>query len=79
MGLIPCPTLSLVIGFTLLAGGFGSKAWSLVLVAAGTFYGLFGVARLGVVLDVVLAGGALCLLALTQSRRPARKPIAGQT
>jgi hypothetical protein len=30
-GLIPCPTLSLVIGFALLSGGLGSRAWSLVL------------------------------------------------
>ena len=28
-GLIPCPTLSLLIGFTLLARGFGSRAWTL--------------------------------------------------
>ena len=73
LGLIPCPTLSLVIGFTLLAGGFGSRAWSLLLVAAGLFYGLFGAARLGVSLDVVLVAGALCLLVLFGSRRSARR------
>jgi hypothetical protein len=75
-GLIPCPTLSLLIGFTLLAGGFGSRAWTLVVVAAGLFYGVFGVARLGVRLDVVLAAGGLFLLVLFRSRRAARKTIA---
>jgi hypothetical protein len=73
LGLIPCPTLSLVIGFTLLAGGFGSRGWSLLLVAAGLFYSLVGVARLGVWLDVALGGGALCLLALSGSLRVARR------
>jgi hypothetical protein len=65
MGVIPCPTLSLVIGFTLLFGGLGSRAWSVALVAAGAFYGLFGVARLGVWLDVALVAGAGALLAVT--------------
>jgi hypothetical protein len=71
LGLIPCPTLALVIGLTLLAGGFGSRAWSLLLVAAGLFYGVFGVARLGVSLDLVLVAGALCLLVLLGRRRSA--------
>ena len=71
VGLIPCPTLALVIGLTLLAGGFGSRAWSLLLVAAGLFYGIVGVARLGVALDVALAAGALCLLALGSRARHA--------
>ena len=57
-GLVPCPTLSVVIGFGLLAGGFGSRAWSLTLASAGLFYGLFGVARLHVYLDIPLILGA---------------------
>jgi hypothetical protein len=32
-GLIPCPTLSVVVGFALLASGLGSRAWSLTLAA----------------------------------------------
>jgi hypothetical protein len=68
-GLIPCPTLSLIIGFTLLAGGFRSRGWSLLLAAAGLFYGLFGAFRLGVRLDIALVAGALCLPALL--RHPA--------
>jgi len=53
-GLIPCPTLSLVIGFALLAKGFSARAWSNVLGALGIFYSLFGAFRLGVMLDMGL-------------------------
>jgi hypothetical protein len=61
-GLIPCPTLSLVIGFALLGGGLRSRAWSITLAAVGLFYGLFGVVRLGVSLDIPLILGAAALL-----------------
>jgi hypothetical protein len=61
-GLVPCPTLSLAIGVALIADGLGSRAFSLVLAAAGLFYGIFGVARLGVLLDVGLVAGAGVLL-----------------
>jgi hypothetical protein len=61
-GLIPCPTLSVVVGFGLLAGGLkGTRAWSLALAAVGLFYGVFGVARLGVLLDIPLVLGASAL------------------
>ncbi|PLW83854.1 hypothetical protein CWI75_00380 [Kineobactrum sediminis] len=58
-GLIPCPTLSIVIGFTLILGGLGSRSWCLVLAMMGLFYGVFGAARLGVRIDGVLILGAL--------------------
>lgn len=61
-GVIPCPTLSVVIGFALLAGGLGSRAWSVTVGAVGLFYGTFGVARLGVYLDLALVLGAAALL-----------------
>ena len=34
-GLLPCPTLSVVIGLTLIFGGLQSTAWSVLLIAAG--------------------------------------------
>jgi hypothetical protein len=68
VGLVPCPTLAVVIGVALLGGGLGSRAWSLVLAALGLFYGLFGVFRLGVLLDLglLLAATVLLLAALTR-------------
>jgi hypothetical protein len=63
-GLIPCPTLSLAIGFALFAGGLGTRAWSLTLAAFGLFYGVFGVVRLHVLLDVPLILGAVALAAV---------------
>lgn len=59
LGLVPCPTLSVAIGFTLLLRGLGSRAWCLLLSAAGAFYGVFGAVRLGVMIDWVLVMGAL--------------------
>ena len=61
VGLVPCPTLSIVIGFTLLFGGFGSRKWMLVLAIVGLFYGLVGFFRLKVHLDIGLIAGAVIL------------------
>jgi hypothetical protein len=77
-GLIPCPTLSLVIGFALLGGGLGSRAWSISLAAVGLFYGLFGVLRLRVYLDIPLIFGAATLLTVEiAGRRSASVPARG--
>jgi hypothetical protein len=69
LGLIPCPTLSVFIGFTLLFHGFGSKKWMLSAALIGLFYGIFGVLRLKVYLDVALIAGALFLLVYAFSIR----------
>lgn len=61
VGLIPCPTLSLIIGFMLLYGGFGSKFLKSILICFGLFYGLFGVLKLSVYVDLVLLFGTLVL------------------
>ncbi len=66
VGLVPCPTLSVAIGLALLAGGVGPRSWTIVLVALGMFYGLFGLFRLGVVLDTGLVIGALALVRTLQ-------------
>jgi hypothetical protein len=62
LGLIPCPTLSAFIGLTLMLHGFGSKKWMLSAALIGLFYGIFGVLRLKVFLDVGLIAGAGLLL-----------------
>lgn len=61
LGLIPCPTLSLVIGFTLLFQGFSSRKWILALTVIGLYYGLFGLFSLKVYLDAGLVIGAIVL------------------
>jgi hypothetical protein len=62
VGLIPCPTLSIIIGFLLLYNGFGSQSVTLSLVIFGLFYGIFGVLKLGVYLDIFLIFGTASLL-----------------
>ncbi len=62
VGLIPCPTLSLVIGFALVGDGLRSRAWALTLAAAGLFYGIFGALQLGVWIDLALVAGAALLV-----------------
>lgn len=66
-GLIPCPTLSIIIGFTLVLRGLGSRAWCLVLSAVGLFYGAFGASRLEVTIDWILFIGALATVYLAFS------------
>lgn len=60
-GLVPCPTLAVLIGLTLVLDGLESRWWSGILGAIGIFYGVFGAVRLGVTLDWVLLAGALVL------------------
>jgi hypothetical protein len=67
-GLLPCPTLSAVIGITLMFSALQSTAWTVPLVLAGFLYGAIGVFRLGVTLDAGLLAGST-LLALSISRR----------
>ncbi|HEY0940247.1 MAG TPA: hypothetical protein VGE08_09140 [Steroidobacter sp.] len=68
LGLIPCPSLSLVVGVTIIFSGLDSRAWSLVLSFAALFYGVFGAVYLGVTIDWVLAGGGIGLLVLSIRR-----------
>ncbi len=70
-GLIPCPTLSISIGFALLASGMSSRVWAVSLAVLGLFYGLFGAFRLGVLMDTGLIVGALAFLVLAFSMKPA--------
>ena len=60
-GLLPCPTLSVVIGITLLSRDCRSSLWSTALVVAGLLYGAMGVFRLGVALDWGLLAAAAIL------------------
>jgi hypothetical protein len=61
-GLIPCPTLSILLGLALLFNGFGSGSLSLLLIIFGLFYGIFGVLNLKMLIDLFLLFGTLMLL-----------------
>jgi hypothetical protein len=76
MGLVPCPSLALAIGAALLAGGVDRRV-ALALAIVGLGYGLIGVARFGVTLDVGLLVGAAALLALAlhPTVRGAARPV----
>lgn len=65
LGLVPCPTLSMVVGSLMAFRGLGSRAWTGVLTVAAAFYGVFGSVYLGVIIDWVLTAGAAGLLALS--------------
>ena len=57
-GILPCPTLLVVLGVTVLFSGLESRAWSLAVAAASVLYGFIGVFMLQVPLDVGLIAGA---------------------
>jgi hypothetical protein len=61
-GLIPCPTLSIVIGFALLYKGFMAPRWSVAISIAGIFYGVIGVFFLGMYIDWFLVAGSVLLM-----------------
>ena len=78
LGLIPCPTLSALIGVALILGRFESTLWPATLGLFGIAYGVIGVVRLGVAVDAALLSGAavlgaLCISSAFQRRRPSRR------
>lgn len=74
LGLLPCPTLLAVIGVTLMLRQFESKAWCIVLMTAGWFYGVVGVFVLGVMLDYALIAAATALAVTAVRRRFSERP-----
>jgi hypothetical protein len=62
VGLIPCPTLSILIGFLLVYNGFGSHSLTFTFIVFGLFYGIFGVLKLAVYLDIFLVFGTIALI-----------------
>jgi hypothetical protein len=74
---VPCPTLLVLSGFTVLAGGHGSRAVPAVLAGWSAFYAGFGIARLGVWLDLslIVAVAALTVVALRGVRRRERPRV----
>jgi hypothetical protein len=71
-GIIPCPTLSMVIGSALILNGLGSRIVSLMLGISGILFGITGVVQLGVSIDVMLLG-SIVILTLAFVGEPGRK------
>jgi hypothetical protein len=69
LGLIPCPTLSVLVGLTLLVNLAESRRWTLTVVGTALFYSLIGMFRLGVLLDAGLLLGAVWLGVSALTRR----------
>ncbi len=61
VGLIPCPTLSVITGFALIFFNNESRLWMLLLFTVGLFYGIFGLFRLHVIPDTIMLVGSLIL------------------
>jgi hypothetical protein len=59
LGLLPCPTLSAVLGVLLVLNLLDSRALPIMIAAAGVLYGLIGAVHLGVSLDAILLAGAV--------------------
>ena len=64
-GLIPCPTLSVVIGLLLILNGLESRVISLLIGIVGLYYGITGVIQLGVLIDLVLLLGAIMIVVVS--------------
>lgn len=73
-GVLPCPTLALVIGITLIFRHLSGRPWRAALTVIGLLYGAIGVFRLGVLLDwgLLIASAALGAAIARDSARPDR-------
>lgn len=76
VGLVPCPSLAIVAGFVLLCSDGLTRATRWTVAAFAAFYAVFGVLRLGVLLDLALFAGAL-MLALSSVRHLPRHAAVG--
>ena len=71
LGLLPCPSLSVILGVSLMLNVLGSRLLGVALMLAGIAYGLIGAFRLGVTIDLFLVAGAgLTGLVTVRQRAP---------
>ena len=68
VGVVPCPTLAVLAGATLVGGGLGSRALPVVLALWCGCYAAFGILRLGVTVDVGLLVALVGLIAIELRR-----------
>lgn len=62
LGILPCPTLAMLVGVSLVLSGSSATAYPSILAAISASYGVFGAVYLGVILDAWLVVGALFLV-----------------
>jgi hypothetical protein len=78
LGLVPCPTLSALVGMAMIFDGLGSRGWPMTLASVGAIYGLIGWLRLGVTIDLVLLAGAAVLgIAAFRAERSVQASVEG--
>ena len=76
LGLIPCPTLAMVTGASLVVDLFGSRRAGWILVVANLFYATVGMVQLRVSIDAWLLLGAVVTLVRTITlERPGRSVL----
>ena len=71
-GLLPCPTLLVVSGLTMMFGSFDSRAWRSLVAGAALIYGGIGVGVLGVTIDLALIASGVALVWGGPAWRPRR-------
>jgi protein-S-isoprenylcysteine O-methyltransferase Ste14 len=76
VGIVPCATLSILIGLTLVLNGLDSRAFAFTLGISGLFYGVTGIGRFRVAIDAVLLLGAILLTIRAFRRRRVPEPSA---
>lgn len=76
LGVVPCATLYMVVGISLVGGGLAHRGWMLTFAALALVYGVTGVAILGVYLDIgLIAGAAGLIVAAIRHRPPRARPL----
>ena len=75
LGLIPCPTLAMVTGASLVVDLFGSRGAGWILVVANLFYATVGMLQLRVSIDAWLLVGAMVTLLRTITLERTRRSV----
>jgi predicted CoA-binding protein len=78
LGVLPAPTLALLLGASLLLGGLGSRAWSYAVSACAFGVGVLGAFVLEVWIDLALVVAALALLGTAAGTRPIPAALASE-
>lgn len=78
LGLLPCPTLSVVAGLTIVVSGFRSTGWTLAVSALCFAYAAIGVFRLHVAMDAGLLAAAVTLASALVISPWRRSAVIGQ-